>query len=88
VFVFFHWKVLLVGAVIAFSSGALGVMCRDDLPCGEFYSPMLILIPLSLCALWKRNEASHLHEQLRTLEEDLREEELEYEYSNGDVVKN
>ncbi len=49
---------------------------------------MLILTPLSLFALWQWNEASQLRQRLRSLEEDLREEELEYEYPNGNLAEN
>jgi hypothetical protein len=87
VFVYFHWKFLLVATVIAFSSGALGLMCWDDLPRDEFLSALLILTPLSVFALWQWNEAYHLRERLCSLEKDLREEELEYEYLNGDILE-
>jgi hypothetical protein len=88
VFGYFRWKLLLVGAVIACSSGSVGLMCLDDLPSGESIPALLILTMLSLFALWQWNEASHLRERLHSLEEDLGEEELEYEYPNGDIVEN
>lgn len=88
VFVRFQWKLLLVGTAIAFSAGTVGMMFWDDLPRGDSFPALLVLTALSLFALWQWNEASNLRERLRSLEEELREEELEYEYPHGDLAEN
>jgi hypothetical protein len=47
----------------------------------------ILLAGLALFALWQWSDADRLRARLRSLEEELREEDVEYERSGDDAVE-
>lgn len=83
---YFHWKLVLVGWLIAAVAGVLGFVLWEDLPPGEAKPALFLLIGLAVFAMWQWGEAARLHQRLRSLEEELQEEDtIEYEYPDGDA---
>jgi hypothetical protein len=62
-------------------------MLWDDLPSGESIPVLSLLAGLALFALWQWSDADRLRARLRSLEEELREEDVEYERSGDDAVE-
>jgi hypothetical protein len=87
VLLYFHCKLIGVGSAVAAVAGVLGYVLWDDLPPGESKTALFLLIGLALFAVWQWSEASRLRERLRSLEEELREEDTQYEYPDGSPVE-
>lgn len=83
---YFGWRLFAVAALVSSVAGAIGFVLWDDLPSSGSISVLSLLAGLSLFALWQWHNADRLRERVRSLEDELREGEMEYEYKDGDLV--